>query len=389
MPLWLIIAGLGVTQVISWGTAFFIIGTVSPDIAATTGWPQTLIFGAFTAALLAGGLVSRWAGRMIDVNGGRLLVPIGSALMALGCMIIALSPTKAAYLGGWLLIGVSMRFATYDPVFASLTQISRDKARHSISALTLMGGLSSTIFWPLNHFLSQQVGWQNTFLIHGAFHLLLCLPLHLLILRDARPLPPDDTADIETDYLTGRNRSLAIALFAAALALNGLVFSALSAHVMPLFKGIGLTAAQAVLVSSLIGPAQVASRLAEMLLGRNLHPAKLGLYAFAIVPISFVVLLLGGFSLPAALLFAGIYGASNGVITIARGVVPLALFGRRGYAEVLGIISAPNLAFSATAPLIFAWVLGFATAKQAMMLLGIAALLSSLAMARLYALQRQ
>jgi hypothetical protein len=99
--------------------------------------------------------------------------------------------------------------------------------------------------------------------------------------------------------------------------------------------------------------------------------------------------LLGGFSLPAALLFAGIYGASNGVITIARGVVPLALFGRRGYAEVLGIISAPNLAFSATAPLIFAWVLGFATAKQAMMLLGIAALLSSLAMARLYALQRQ
>jgi hypothetical protein len=389
VPLWLVIAGLGVTQVVGWGTAFFIIGTVSPDIAASTGWPQTLIFGAFTAALCTGGVIARWAGRLIDTHGGRHLVPLGSLLLAAGCALIGLWPTKTGYVGGWLMIGIAMRFATYDPVFAALTQISRDNARRSISALTLMGGLSSTVFWPLNHALSQQVGWQNTFLIHAGFHLILCLPLHLLILRDARPLPADLDAAREDVHLSGRDRSLAIALFAAALSLNGLVFSALSAHVMPLFKGIGLTAAQAVLVSSIIGPAQVASRLGEMLLGRNLHPAKLGLYAFAMVPISFGVLLADGFSLWAALAFALIYGASNGVITIARGVVPLALFGRRGYSEVLGVIGAPNLAMSATAPLLFAWVLGFASATQAMMMLGIASLLSSLAMGRLYLLQRR
>lgn len=386
MPLWLIITGLGITQIIGWGTVFFMIGTLSPDIAATTGWPDTLIFGAFTGALLVGAAVARPAGRLIDSRGGRLLVPFGSLLLGAGCAITGFFPTKFGYVAGWLTIGAGMRLATYDAVFAALTQISREKARRSISALTLMGGLSSTVFWPLNHYLAKHVGWQDTFLIHAALNVFLCLPLHLLILGEARPIPADIAGSDTGDALTGPARAVAIALFATALSINSFLFSALSAHILPLFNGIGLTPAEVVLVSSIIGPAQVTSRLAEMMLGRRLGATRLGAWSFGLVPAAFAVLFAGGLSFAAALGFALVYGASNGVVTITRGVVPLALFGRRGYAEVLGLIGMPSLILSAIAPLVFAWVLKITSAPTSFVLLALCAVASALAMLALHRL---
>jgi len=169
-------------------------------------------------------------------------------------------------------------------------------------------------------------------------------------------------------------------LFAAALALNGLVFSAISAHAVPLFDALGFAGEEAVFMAALIGPSQVASRLGEILMGRRLSPMALGLIAFGLLPVAIALFAGLSFSWSAAILFAVLYGASNGLVTIAKGAVPLMLFGPRGYGEVLGAITAPSLVLNAVAPLLFALLLGIASAGAAMLLAGVAALASALFM---------
>ena len=278
-----------------------------------------------------------------------------------------------------------MRLALYDAAFASLSQIAGDRARRAISYLTLFGGLASTVFWPLSHVLSESIGWSNAFLVYAALHLAVCLPIHWFMLADARGA--DDPASQEiTDSivpLQGVERKRAMIYFAAALALNGVVFSAISAHVVPLFHGLGFSGSDAVAFAALIGPSQVASRLGEILLGRRLKSVHLGIIAFGLLPVALAVFAIGGFGPTAALGFALLYGASNGLITIAKGAVPLALFGRKGYGEMLGILSAPNLVLNAMAPLAFAWLLGITSSAEALMIAGAAALVSSIAMLRL------
>lgn len=381
LPLWLVICGLGITQIIGWGTTYYALGALSEDIAAETGWSTTLIFGAFSAALLVSGVLSRRAGRFVDLHGGRRLMMLGSVLSAAGLAIIGLFPHPVTYVAGWLVLGVAMRLSTYDAAFASLAQIARGNARRAISYLTLFGGLASTVFWPVSHYLSEEFGWSGTLLVYAALQLAVCLPIHAAVLREAKGDAAADTheADIGAP-LAGRARMTAMILFAAAVALNGLVFSAISAHVVPLFKGLGFEGAAAVTMAALIGPAQVASRIGEILLGRRLKATHLGLIAFGLLPVAIGIFAIGGFGLTAALVFALLYGASNGLVTIAKGAVPLVLFGRKGYGEMLGILSAPNLVLNAAAPLLFAMLLGLVTPQAALLIAGIAALLSGGAM---------
>ena len=381
LPLWLIICGLGMTQIIGWGTTYYALGALSQDIAASTGWPSGLIFGAFSAALLLSGIISPWAGRLVDRSGGRHVMMAGSLFAAAGLAVIGLFPQPVTYVAGWLLLGVAMRLATYDAAFASLTQIVGQDARRAISYLTLFGGLASTVFWPLSHYLALGIGWTHAMLIYAALHLLVCLPIHWAVLRGAKgETHAAGPQAASAQHLSGTGRVRAMALFAAAVALNGTVFSAISAHVVPLFDALGFKGDDAVFMAALIGPAQVASRLGDILMGRTLSPLWLGLIAFGLLPVAIGVFAALGFSWGAALLFAVLYGASNGLVTIAKGAVPLMLFGPRGYGEVLGIIATPNLVLNAAAPLLFALLLSIATPQAAILLAGAAALASSLCM---------
>jgi hypothetical protein len=381
MPLWLIITGLGLTQIIGWGTTYYALGALSQDIATTTGWSKTLIFGAFSAALLLSGIISTWAGRLIDRHGGRRVMMAGSLSAAAGCGIIGIYPHPVTYVAGWLVLGIAMRLATYDAAFASLAQITGGGARRAISYLTLFGGLASTVFWPVSHYLSLNIGWSNAMLAYAVLHVLVCLPVHAAVLKNAHGEKIIDApADDPVPPLTGSDRTKAMVLFAAVLAFNGVVFSAISAHVVPLFEGLGFAGSEAVAMAALIGPSQVMSRIGEIMMGRRLKAVHLGLIAFWLLPVAIAVFAIGGFSSAAALVFALLYGASNGLVTIAKGAVPLVLFGRKGYGEVLGILSAPNLVLNAAAPLLFALLLTATSPEAALMIAGGAALVSGLAM---------
>jgi hypothetical protein len=308
----------------------------------------------------------------------------GSLCAALGLFVMGIAPHPVTYVIGWLLLGLAMRLATYDAAFASLSQIAGAGARRAISYLTLFGGLASTVFWPVSHYLALGIGWAETMLVYAALHLVVCLPIHWFLLRDAKG--EGAAAHMEADHphtLPHGQRFRAMALFAAAVALNGLVFSAISAHAVPLFSGLGFRGDEAVFMAALIGPSQVASRLGEILMGRHLTPMQLGLLAFGLLPVAIALFAGLGFSWQGALVFAVLYGASNGLVTIAKGAVPLMLFGPKGYGEVLGIIAAPNLVLNAAAPLLFALLLGFVSPQISLLIAGAAALSSCLAMLRL------
>ena len=381
MPLWIVICGLGITQIIGWGTTYYALGALSQDIAAETGWSTTLIFGAFSASLLLSGVVSRASGRLVDRKGGRLSMVAGSLLSALGLVLLGLFPHPITYVTGWLVLGIAMRFATYDAAFASLTQITGRDARRAISYLSLFGGLASTVFWPVSHYLALGIGWADTLLVYAALHILVCLPIHWAVLGAAKgEREINHEAAAAPASLGTAKRRKALVLFGAALALNGLVFSAISAHAVPLFSSLGFGGDEAVFMAALIGPSQVASRLGEILMGRRLSPMHLGLIAFGLLPLAIALFAGLGFTWFAALLFAVIYGASNGLVTIAKGAVPLMLFGPKGYGEVLGTLTAPSLFLNAAAPLLFAMMLGVMPAQTALLAAGASALASALAM---------
>ena len=379
------ILALGITQIIAWGTTLYALGVLGKPIAEDTGWSQSLVFGGLTIGLLVSAAVSTLVGRGIDRRGGRAVMGLGSLLMAAGLVLLALAQSPAAYLLAWAFLGLAMRMCLYDAAFAALVQVTPSRGRRAISYLTLFGGFASSVFWPIAHLLNAAYGWRLTLLIFAAINLLVCMPLNWLGLgRRESPTQADDV-DISTPAsasgappLQGPARTMAMLLFGAIVAASAIVFGAMAAHLVPVLEASGLAAATAVWIASLKGVAQVAGRVWDLTLARKWHPIDVGRVSIAITPLSFLVLMLGGAHFLAALTFTLLFGISNGLVTIMRGAVPLALFGTHGYGEVLGILATPYLVLAALAPAAFALVVeayGYGLAQAVMLGAGLCSLL--------------
>lgn len=359
-PMFAAICALGISQITAWGTTYYCLGILAASITAETGWSRSLVFFGFTVALLSTGLVSVWAGQLIDRHGARPMLLLGTLLCTLGLFMLSLVRSEATYLAVWAFLGVGMRLSLYDAAFAALVQVAPTRGRMAISYLTLFGAFASTVFWVIGHYLKAELGWRQTLVAFAAIHLLICLPLNAygLSWREAGGLSASPAEKARTARerppLAGRARTLAIALFAMVMSLNGFVFGVVSMHLVPLLEAAGLTAAVAVWVASLKGFAQFGGRLVEIVFGARLRAITVGRIAIGVLPVSFVVLLLAGGDLRAIILFTLVLGAAQGVITIVRGAVPLALFGSKGYGAVLGVIATPVVVVNATSPTLFA-----------------------------------
>jgi len=379
------ILALGITQIIAWGTTLYALGVLGKPIAEDTGWSQSLVFGGLTIGLLVSAAVSTRVGRGIDRRGGRAVMGLGSLLMAAGLVLLASVQSPAAYLLAWAFLGLAMRMCLYDAAFAALVQVTPSRGRRAISYLTLFGGFASSVFWPIAHLLNAAYGWRMTLLIFAAINLLVCMPLNWLGLgRRESPTQADDVG-ISTPVsasgappLQGPARTMAMLLFGAIVAASAIVFGAMAAHLVPVLEASGLAVATAVWIASLKGVAQVAGRVWDLTLARKWHPIDVGRVSIAIMPLSFLVLMLGGTHFLAALTFTLLFGISNGLVTIMRGAVPLALFGTHGYGEVLGILATPYLVLAALAPAAFALVVevyGYGLAQAVMLGAGLCSLL--------------
>ena len=351
-----VVPALGVAQIISWGTLFYAIGVLGAPMRAALGTTDVILFGSFTCGLFASGIVSPWIGRRIDARGGRGVLAGGSVLGALACLTLAVAPNALTMFAGWMLAGVAMAACLYDPAFATLHRVSGAAYRRAVTALTLFGGFASTVFWPLSQYLFDTVGWRAAFVIYGALHGFVCLPLHLVFAPGSEasavaPTAPPPRTVAPTAGAAPRARPHAFAWLAVALALATFVSSALSAHLIGLMTFSGLAARDAVLVGSLIGPMQVAGRIMEFAFNRHVHALAVGTLAFALLALSLLVLSQVHGVWIVALAFAICYGWSNGVMTIVRGTVPAELFGHRGYGALLGRLAQPQFIAKAVAPL--------------------------------------
>jgi MFS family permease len=353
---WRAVLVLGATQILAWGAIFYPPVLTVPLIAAERGWSLTFAMAGFSLALLTAGLVSPRVGLLIDRHGGHRVMPLGSLLAALGLVALVYVEHPAAYIAVWMLLGAAIAASLYDPAFATLGRIFGAEARRPIAALTLAGGFASTVSWPTTHFLIEMSGWRGTYLVYAALLACVAAPLHAFALPRMRAQAmavPASAAPAPGAVLAPRGRPFI--LLAAAFSAYAFVPSGLSAHLLAIFGRAGIDAGTVVTIGALFGPSQVASRVCELAFARRIHPLNVARFAVGMLLIACALFALFGISVVVAAAFMVMFGMANGLITIARGAVPLALFGPAGFGHIIGRIGRAFLVMQAIAPLALAF----------------------------------
>lgn len=346
---------LGTTQTLAWASSYYLLAILADPIARELGIPSSLLFGLFSGALLITALLGPVVGRAIDRRGGRGVLASSNLVFAAGLGLLAASSGLPGVAAALALIGIGMALGLYDAAFATLTRLFGTQARGAITGITLFAGFASTVGWPLTAFVEGHFGWRTACVVWALLHLGLGLPLNRFALPKARSAETtvetprrvrlDDTPEAV------RTMRLLAFVFAAAWFVTG----AMGAHLPRLLQEAGASPSEAVAAAALFGPAQVAARLVEFGVLRNTHPLVSARFATLMHPLGACVLGLLGASAAAA--FALLHGAGNGLITIAKGTLPLALFGPANYGLRSGLLGAPARAAQAAAPLVFGLLL--------------------------------
>jgi MFS family permease len=353
---WRAVLVLGVTQILAWGAIFYPPVLTVPLIAAERGWSMTFAMGGFSLALLTAGLVSPRVGLLIDRHGGHRVMPVGSLLAALGLVALVHAEHPAAYIAVWMLLGAAIAASLYDPAFSTLGRIFGTQARRPITALTLAGGFASTVSWPATHFLIETTGWRGTYLVYAALLACVAAPLHAFALPRTRAQASAVLASsAQAPSAVLAPRGWPFVLLAAAFAAYAFVPSGLSAHLLAIFGRAGIDAGTVVTIGALFGPSQVAARIGELVFARRIHPLNVARFAVGMLLVACVLFAFFGISVVVATTFMVMFGMTNGLITIARGAVPLALFGPAGYGRIMGRIGGACLVMQAIAPLALAF----------------------------------
>ena len=378
---------LSITMIIAWGTLFYGVTLIGPRIMAETGWSKTLIFGAFSLAMLCSGLIAPRVGAWIDARGGRGLMALGSLVGGLGYLMLAFAHSPVMLYAAYATIGFGMAGSLYDPAFATLARIAGSKARTAITLLTLGGGLASTVFWPLGLWLLSFMDWRALCLVYAVLNGVVCVLLHGLGLvtdkgevahaatkspADTKAASPSEAGGSAPEALRGR----IIALLALVFMMHGLVSNGMSVHITTLLGALGLSEAQAVSVGTMIGPAQSAGRLIELAMGGAYPVMRLGDVATGMLPLAFAALLTLAATVVGVVAFAVLYGISNGLVTIARGVIVLGLLGRANYGRTLGAIAMPTLVAKSLSPMAFAVLIDGPGAGVALAVMALCGLLA-------------
>jgi MFS family permease len=344
-----VVAVLGTTQTLAWASSYYLPAILGAPIAAALGLPASLFFGIFSAALLLGAATSPWVGRLIDDHGGRAVLAASNAVLALGLALLGLAQGVVSLTIAWLVLGVGMSIGLYDPAFATLTRLYGRDARAPITGITLIAGFASTVGWPASAWFEHSFGWREACLIWAGLNLFLAMPLNWLVIPPAPPLPPSGQ-QAHAVRATEPPRA-AMPILAFYFCATAFVTGAMAAHLPRFLEGAGASEAAAIAAGALVGPAQVAARLVEFGLLRTLHPVWSARIAAVMHPLGAAVL--GALGPAGVALFALLHGAGNGMITIAKGTLPLAVFGPAGYGLRNGILSVPARVALSAAPFVF------------------------------------
>ncbi len=344
------VAAFGIAQILGWGTSFYFPAVFAPPIVADTGWSLGLVVSGTSIGLLVGGLISPRVGEAIGRHGGRPVLCASSLLFATGLTAVGFAPNIAVFLLAWVVIGLGMGTGLYDAVFAALGQRYGREARGPITTLTLFGGFSSTICWPLSAFLIEHTGWRTACLIYAALHLILSLPLLFAVTGPrtaaAEKATPQAEAASQSPPTLSNERRIFIVL-ATILSIAAGVGSVVLVHFLIFLQSRGVAETAAVALGTLFGPAQVGARVIEQLFGSRYHPIWTMVACCVLMTLG-LALILGYF--PFLVVAILLYGAGYGISWIGRGTLPLALFGPERFPTLMGRIAFPSLIVQALAP---------------------------------------
>jgi predicted MFS family arabinose efflux permease len=343
-----VIAVLGTTQTLAWASTYYLPAILADRISDELGIPSSWFFATFSGSLVVAAMVGPRVGRTVDAIGGREVLAASNLIIAIGLAALAFAHAQPMLWFAWLVLGLGMGVGLYDTAFAALGRIYGTDARSAITGITLAAGFASTVGWPLTAWGATELGWRETCLAWSAANLLLGLPLNYFLL----PKPTDVAAARQSEGKPHVPIGRTMIILGLAFAASWMVVAAMAVHLPRLLEAAGATSVQAVAAGALIGPAQVGARLLEASVLKHFHPMVSARLSVALHPIGAAVLaLFGAAAAPGA--FAVLHGAGSGILTIARGTVPLAMFGPENYGYRLGLLGAPSRVAMAAAPLLF------------------------------------
>lgn len=365
--LWRAIVGLGITQIIGWGSTFYLLTILARPISADLDLSPEVAAGGMSVLMIVSAVLGPFAGQMMDLHGAKRVLAVGSIIAAAGLILLSQATGMASYALAWFVIGASNAMILYPAAFTALTQIAPDKARHSITMLTLPGGLASTVFWPLTSQLLDVMSWRGICVCYAALQIAVCLPIHLFGLPagGGKNRLPDHAKKI-VPGLPHAARARAFVLFSAVLALNALLFTGVLNQFTTFMGSLGYGTEVVLACSMLFGIAQVSARLVEMIFGGNYDPLR-GTVAFTFGTVVAMALLGVGSPLPAAAVaFAVLFGACGGLLTISRGTLVVVLFGSEGYGQMSGKLAVAYGIAGAAAPVVLSNIIARAGANYAL-----------------------
>lgn len=362
----ILVVGLGTAQTLAWASTYYLPAILAVPMARDLGIASATVFAAFSAALVISAFMGPTAGRLIDRFGGRPVLVFSSLVFASGLGLLGVSWNLYSMLMAWLLLGVGMGCGLYEAAFATLVRLQGDGSRASITGITLIAGFASTVGWPLSTWLESEYGWREACLTWAALHVLIGLPLNALLQKVSPAIPVPERTGPSVSSAEGamapaawttREERLVLGLLAFVFAATWFISTAMAAHLPGLLQVSGFEPGVALMVGMLIGPAQVAGRLLEFGFLRHLSPLLSARIAATLHPLG-VTLLMAGAPWSAAA-FGVMHGAGNGVMTIAKGTLPLVLFGPQGYGHRQGWLMVPARVAQALAP----WLFGLLVAR--------------------------
>jgi MFS family permease len=347
-----VVAALGSTQTLAWASSYYLPAILGAPIAQALGLSPSIFFGIFSIALLLSSGLAPIVGRVIDRNGGRTVLALSNVVLAAGLALLGLAQNVGGLCAAWLVLGIGTAMGLYSPAFAALTRLYGLDARAPITGITLFAGFASTIGWPVSAFMLAHYGWRDACFLWAALNLFFCMPVNWLLIPTAPTEPPlpriEDGGAGERDAGFQRGAMFVLAFFFAA---TRFVSGALAAHLPHLLEGAGASELAAITAGALVGPAQVGARLFEFGILRSFHPLIPARVAALLHPLGAAFMAFLG---PAGItFFAILHGAGNGMLTIASGTLPLALFGPSGYGKRTGILAVPTRIAESSAPLLF------------------------------------
>lgn len=345
---------LGLVQILGWGSTYYAPALVAPLVAAEFGWSLTFSVSGVTVGLVVAGLCSPYSTRLVNRLGGHVAIAIGAIIAAVGLLALTFATHRIAFIAVWIWLGLAMSLVLSDPSYVALAQIFRARARKPMVLISMLAGLAGTISW-LSTYLLMQSGWRTPYLFYAAALGLVAAPLVAIAL----PRPQAEPAASTQPSSVGQAavwppRGAPLWLQFVGFSAYGFTISAMLAHFIPMANRGGIDTGTAVAIAMLLGPMQLAVRLFELVFGQRLHPLHITRFATFNFLIAFAVVLAAGLSISTAVIFVLLMGIANGIMTIARGVLPLALFGHTGYPRAAGLLAAANLGSQSAGPLVAA-----------------------------------